>query len=200
MLIADGSPDRQCQASHACPAGGSRLTWHRMRSVDLPEIRKASDKPSDNDPRQRQTQRAVAYSTSSGPAIPHDARLHLAHCETIRGIPARGDTFTGDWIKVCSESLRELDSWAMRHTGSGRRAMRDLPGAGPQLPAPPAVLPATPGRRPSTYKTRTRTRPACCRVRDLVLVPLGSDQGSQRYRAPSPTMAVPGRGATDREL
>jgi hypothetical protein len=47
-----------------------------------------------------------------------DARLHLAYCETITGIPARGDTFMGDWVKVCSELLQELDSWAVQHTGS----------------------------------------------------------------------------------
>lgn len=50
---------------------------------------------------------------------PRDARLHLAYCDTITGTPARGDTFTGDWVKVCSESLKELDSWAIQHTGSG---------------------------------------------------------------------------------
>jgi hypothetical protein len=49
---------------------------------------------------------------------PRDARLHVAHCETITGAPARGDTFTGDWIKVCSESLAKLDDWAVQHTGS----------------------------------------------------------------------------------
>ena len=49
---------------------------------------------------------------------PRDARLHAAYCETITGTPARGDTFTGDWIKVCSDSLAELDSWARQHTGA----------------------------------------------------------------------------------
>jgi hypothetical protein len=49
---------------------------------------------------------------------PHNARLHLAHCETITGTPAWGDTFTDDWGKVCSESLREIASWVVRHTGS----------------------------------------------------------------------------------
>ena len=34
----------------------SRLKRHRTRAVDLPVIRKASDKPSDNDPRQHQTE------------------------------------------------------------------------------------------------------------------------------------------------
>lgn len=49
---------------------------------------------------------------------PRDARLHLAYCETITGTPARGDTFTGDWVKVCSVSLQELDSWTMQRIGS----------------------------------------------------------------------------------
>ena len=49
---------------------------------------------------------------------PRDARLHAAYCETITGTPARGDTFTGDWIKVCSGSLTELDNWAKQHTGA----------------------------------------------------------------------------------
>ena len=35
----------------------SRLKRHRMRIVDLPGIRKASDKPSDNGTRRRQTRR-----------------------------------------------------------------------------------------------------------------------------------------------
>jgi hypothetical protein len=46
------------------------------------------------------------------------------------------------------------------------------------------------GGRPPT---RLRARPACCRVHGLVFVPVGSDPGSHRYRAPSPTRAVPGR-------
>ena len=34
----------------------SSLKRHRTRTVDLPEIRKASDKPGDNHPRQHQTE------------------------------------------------------------------------------------------------------------------------------------------------
>jgi hypothetical protein len=37
----------------------SRLKQHRMRTADLPGIRKASDKASDNDPRQQQTEHDV---------------------------------------------------------------------------------------------------------------------------------------------
>jgi hypothetical protein len=45
---------------------------------------------------------------------PRDARLHAARCDTITGTPARGDTFTGEWVKICSESLAELDSWSLQ--------------------------------------------------------------------------------------
>jgi len=47
-----------------------------------------------------------------------DARLHTAACPTITGTPARGDTFTGDWVKVCFVSRAELDDWALRQFGS----------------------------------------------------------------------------------
>jgi hypothetical protein len=36
-----------------------------------------------------------------------------ADCRTITGTPARGSTWTGPYIKVCSPSLPELDSWAL---------------------------------------------------------------------------------------
>ncbi len=36
---------------------------------------------------------------------PSDARLHHAGCYTIRGEPARGRTWTGPYIKVCSPSI-----------------------------------------------------------------------------------------------
>ena len=49
---------------------------------------------------------------------PRDVRIHAAYCATITGTPARGDTFTGDWIKVCSRSLTELGNWAKQHTGA----------------------------------------------------------------------------------
>lgn len=49
---------------------------------------------------------------------PRDARLHGAACPTITGTPAQGDTFTGDWVKICSMSLTELDDWALQQAGS----------------------------------------------------------------------------------
>lgn len=49
---------------------------------------------------------------------PRDARLHTAVCKTITGTPARGTTFAGDWVKVCSGSLADLDTWALRNLGA----------------------------------------------------------------------------------
>jgi hypothetical protein len=72
---------------------------------------------------------------------------------------------------------------------------RSFPTSTEVLPAPPAALPVAAGRQ-----NRARARPACCRGRDLVFVPVGSDQGSRRYRAPSPALAVPGRAGKGREL
>jgi hypothetical protein len=47
-----------------------------------------------------------------------DARLHCAHCRTINGVPARGKTWTGPYIKVCSASLADLHDWAGVHLRS----------------------------------------------------------------------------------
>lgn len=49
---------------------------------------------------------------------PRDARLHTAVCSTISGAPARGRTFTGEWVKICAESTAELERWAIQETGS----------------------------------------------------------------------------------
>ena len=43
--------------------------------------------------------------------------LHRATCGTIRGVPARGKRWTADYIKVCSLSKAELESWARREVG-----------------------------------------------------------------------------------
>jgi hypothetical protein len=45
--------------------------------------------------------------------------LHRARCWTISGKPARGTTFTGDYIKVCGER-DELEDFA-RHLGGHTR-------------------------------------------------------------------------------
>ncbi|MGO8889662.1 MAG: hypothetical protein ACLP8X_30825 [Streptosporangiaceae bacterium] len=42
---------------------------------------------------------------------PGDARLHRADCHTINGQPARGKTWTGPYIKICSTSARDLQGW-----------------------------------------------------------------------------------------
>ena len=44
--------------------------------------------------------------------------LHRAACRTINGSPARGRTWTADYIKVCADSRLELDDWASRQTGA----------------------------------------------------------------------------------
>jgi hypothetical protein len=46
---------------------------------------------------------------------PSDARLHRADCCTINGQPARGSTWTGPYIKICSGSSRHLQDWARTH-------------------------------------------------------------------------------------
>jgi len=48
---------------------------------------------------------------------PSDARMHWAGCRTITGMPPRGTTWTGPYVKACSASLRDLDAWALGHTG-----------------------------------------------------------------------------------
>jgi hypothetical protein len=42
--------------------------------------------------------------------------LHRANCGTISGTPARGSTFTGDYVKVCG-SQEELDAYAHELAG-----------------------------------------------------------------------------------
>jgi hypothetical protein len=49
---------------------------------------------------------------------PSDARMHHADCRTITRTPPRGKTWTGPYVKACSPSLRELDTWALVHAGS----------------------------------------------------------------------------------
>lgn len=59
-----------------------------------------------------------------------DARLHRASCHWINGAPPRGDGFVGSYIKVCSDSLADLDAWVnervrsmVRPCGTCRPAM-----------------------------------------------------------------------------
>ena len=66
--------------------------------------------------------------------------------------------------------------------GAGHRVGRRLPVVAPQT----AAAQGGPSGAP-----RWRAAPAT--ARDLLFVPVGSDQGGHRYRAPSPTRAVPGR-------
>lgn len=52
------------------------------------------------------------------PMNPPDARVHEAGCRTITGMPPRGRTWTGPYVKACSLSLTELDARALSHAGS----------------------------------------------------------------------------------
>jgi len=44
--------------------------------------------------------------------------LHRATCETISGKPARGDTLTSPYMKVCAESRQALSDWAFDLLGT----------------------------------------------------------------------------------
>lgn len=46
--------------------------------------------------------------------------LHHAGCRTINGVPARGSTFTGDYIKVCGDQ-DELEGFARQLPESTHR-------------------------------------------------------------------------------
>ncbi len=48
---------------------------------------------------------------------PNDLMLHRAECHTIRGVPARGEHWTVDPIKVCSMARTELMRWALAEVG-----------------------------------------------------------------------------------
>ena len=48
--------------------------------------------------------------------------LHHASCWTISGRPARGRSWTKDYVKVCSETRPECESWARSQTGGEPRA------------------------------------------------------------------------------
>ena len=49
---------------------------------------------------------------------PSDARVHYAKCRTIKGTPPRGRTWTASYVKACSASLPDLDTWALAHARS----------------------------------------------------------------------------------
>lgn len=46
--------------------------------------------------------------------------LHRSRCHTISGTPASGITWTsGGYIKVCADTIAELEAWARTATGGG---------------------------------------------------------------------------------
>ena len=42
--------------------------------------------------------------------------LHAAECSTISGRPAKGDTWTRDYAKICCPDRVVLESWALEET------------------------------------------------------------------------------------
>lgn len=50
--------------------------------------------------------------------------LHRANCFTITGRPSRGKFWTKDYIKVCSLSKQELETWARREVGGKLHSCR----------------------------------------------------------------------------
>lgn len=67
---------------------------------------------------------------------PSTARLHEAGCHTISGRPPRGGAWTGPYLKVCSDSLFELENWASKKTGSTIQACGTCQPAEPGLSHP----------------------------------------------------------------
>ena len=56
-------------------------------------------------------------------SIPSYIVLHRASCHTIRG-RSRGQFWTHDYIKVCSNAITELEAWARRERGKSAGACR----------------------------------------------------------------------------
>ncbi len=52
---------------------------------------------------------------------PKNLVLHRADCRTITGTPTAGDTWTGDYVKVCAEAKWELQRWAREELGARPR-------------------------------------------------------------------------------
>ena len=63
--------------------------------------------------------------------------LHCAPCGTINGSPARGTTFTGDYIKLCGER-DELEQFARHLGGHAQPCGLCLGQRGQSVPAKPA--------------------------------------------------------------
>ena len=44
--------------------------------------------------------------------------LHTANCSTISGRPAKGDSWTADYAKICSSDRLVLESWAWENVSA----------------------------------------------------------------------------------
>lgn len=76
---------------------------------------------------------------------PTGAKVHRVSCQTINGVPSRGDTWTGTYVKVCADHLADLDLWAVDHVG------KSITPCGICHPAGLVVQPTS--RKKSTKKT-----------------------------------------------
>ena len=82
------------------------------------------------------------------------ARLHHASCRTIGGQPPAGRTWTGPYLKVCSDAAGVLDEWALEHVGASitrcgtcRPSGSGLRGAAKVTSSAATTLPPKPARR-----------------------------------------------------
>ena len=71
---------------------------------------------------------------------PADARVHHAGCRWISGQLPHGRTWTGQYVKVCSEQLAEVEQWASDKVG------QRIPRCGTCRPGRSAAQPVSPAR------------------------------------------------------
>jgi hypothetical protein len=93
--------------------------------------------------------------------------LHRASCGTITGTPARGTTFTGEYVKVCGQRS-ELEEFARHLGGDAQPCGLCLSQRGQIVPAKPADGKYGPLREHLSGATGTRVRMTFKAVEDLV--------------------------------
>ena len=93
--------------------------------------------------------------------------LHRAGCGTITGEPARGTTFTGEYIKVCGER-NELEEFARHLGGQVKPCGLCLAQRGQPVPGKPASGKYDPLREHLASSTGSRVRMTFMAVEDLV--------------------------------
>lgn len=93
--------------------------------------------------------------------------LHRAGCGTITGKPARGTTFTGEYVKVCGER-DELEEYARHLGGDAHPCGLCLARRGQPVPARPAAGKYGPLGEHLSGTAGTRVRMTFAAVEDLV--------------------------------